>query len=112
MSGVRLPTISIEDQHNQSKMSAGTYEPYQVLDALGKRGIGGNAKLKQVQADYRAKQNRSMNVAMPADHYRAGVSVSTISSLGFREVPVESFKAGDASVRHRFEKKRMTMIPT
>ena len=49
---------------------------------------------------------------MPPENYRAGMSVSTITSLGFKEIPVEAFKAsGDKEVKHRFEKKRKTMIP-
>ena len=61
------------------------YEPYQVVNPLGQRGLGGNAKLKQLQQEYRLKNRSNLD----EKGYKQGVSVSTISSLGFREVPIE-----------------------
>lgn len=59
---LRFP--SIEEMRGSSALinekSAISYEPYKVVDALGKRGLGGNAKLKQLQKEHREKQNRSM----------------------------------------------------
>ena len=67
-SGLRFPSIDNEPAtaslYQASKTTLGynqanTHEPYQKVNVLGQRGLGGNQALKKIQAEYRAKQNRS-----------------------------------------------------
>ena len=50
---MRFP--SIEEMRGSSGMGSShiTYEPYTKINPLGARGLGGNAKIRQIQAEQR-----------------------------------------------------------
>lgn len=90
----------------------GSYEPYKVIDTQGKRGLGGNKKIRALQKEEREKMNRSQQAHQENKQtYKQGVSMTTISSLGFREVPIERISIEDQKPSGRFVKKRKTHAP-
>ena len=74
----------------------GSYEPYKKIDIQGKRGLGGNTKIRMLQKEEREKMNRSQQAYQENKQtYKQGVSMTTISSLGFREVAIERISIED-----------------
>jgi hypothetical protein len=117
---LHFPSIGYSDAADMRGSSAlmvdrskDTYEPYNKVDvAKNNRGLGGNKKVRQLQNEYREKLNRSSMAGKENKTvYQAGVSMTTISSLGFREIPVERISIEDQTAAGRFIKKRKTHAP-